>query len=1104
MSKLAVGLSALVFAAVVALIWVRQDQLFARPSNPGPIASYDPADRTSEPILSAIEELESEQDAKCHSSASRFEDFIYGTPLADDGRWANVDLQKRWVQRVWAEASSAAARAGEVAVSPQRLREQIEKSFDWSETRAGQIEVRFRNRPPLTISKLRADQYGSIAYSLRAILSVQQDLIFSDGNGLLTLASGSIELLRESTDTLTLSALMIADQSAREQNEFKISGAALRGAWSALLPDMGDPDPPDANLRIAADGKSRAQLLALLEEMIASKTAAYRAYNDLNDQAVTNAILRSNIVRFYAIAPLLDYPLEPIPERQRIWSEFLSTFYDQMDEFSAKVVLEASANAESAGHGLIRAADASRAVQRLFPHKIDDFEDVQVFPRLAPTDRVTLAAYDCDSFRDFGLHWPSLGRSIRTLPDETRLPDPFAAEIIAEAISLYGVSLLRVVGDITRQSTGRAQMRSGDFASSAAVIADRAKQHLDAPEISESPSRIVSVEGAETTESRDLFFSDVTTSSGVDYTHESAGWLNELRRKSYHSLPTFSGGGIAAEDVDGDGDMDLLFVGGGGNALYINDGRGRFQDITEQAGLDFPGPDGSHMEARNPIIADFDNDGLQDILITYVNDDHRLYRNAGGGRFEDVSSGSGLLGVGLVAGPATTFDFDNDGLLDLYIGHLGDYLNDVVPKLDRDNRNGSPNQLFRNLGDMRFADVTADSGADDSGWTQATTHTDYDRDGRQDIIVANDFGRNSFLRNLGNGKFKNEALSLGVTKAYHSMNVGISDLNDDGYPDIYISNMASLVKDDKFVFPDVNTPLPFDLHAMAGILITESNILYMSRLDGNRLTAYEPSKDVERGSTSTGWAWDAEFFDFDCDGDDDLYVVNGTNDYNTFATVYNHVDSDGKREQYLLSHSRESNVFFVNDGGKLKNESARSGADFVGNSRSAAYLDFDSDGDLDIAVNNFHSPAVILRNNAEERDLHWLKIRLVGDPSRGTNRDAIGARIVLTTDDRLHITREVQGGGGYLSMNPKQQHFGLGSSRSADVHIFWPNGEESKIDGLAANRSYTFRQTETVQKTARFESAHTHFGKRKRTSASSISAAPNGTPAAPNQNGLRQ
>jgi hypothetical protein len=515
--------------------------------------------------------------------------------------------------------------------------------------------------------------------------------------------------------------------------------------------------------------------------------------------------------------------------------------------------------------------------------------------------------------------------------------------------------------------------------------------------------------------------------------------------------------------------MDLLFVGGSGNALYINDGSGRFRDITEQAGIDFRGADGSYKEARNPIIADFDNDGRQDILITYVNENHRLYRNTGGNRFEDVSPGSGLVGEGMVAGPATAFDFDGDGLLDLYIGHLGDYLSGVLPTMDRDNRNGGPNKLFRNLGGMRFADVTTDSGAAGVGWTQAVSHTDFDRDGRQDIIVANDYGRNAFLRNLGDGKFENAAPSLGVTNAYHSMNVGISDLNDDGHPDIYISNLASLVKDDKYIFPDVNTPMHLDLRAMAGMLIKESDVLYMSRLDGNRLTAYEPSKDVERGATSTGWAWDAEFFDFDCDGDDDLYLVNGTNDYHAYAAIYNYVDSDGRQVEHLLNHIRESNVFFLNDGGKLKNESARSGADVAINSRSTAYLDFDGDGDLDIAVNNFHSPALMFRNNADERDPHWLKIRLIGDPSRGSNRDAIGARIVVTTDDRLHMTREIHGGSGYLSMNPKEQHFGLGRSQSADVQIIWPNGEQQKLENLAANRTHTVRQSENAQKTSRVE-----------------------------------
>jgi hypothetical protein len=221
--------------------------------------------------------------------------------------------------------------------------------------------------------------------------------------------------------------------------------------------------------------------------------------------------------------------------------------------------------------------------------------------------------------------------------------------------------------------------------------------------------------------------------------------------------------------------------------------------------------------------------------------------------------------------------------------------------------------------------------------------------------------------------------------------------------------------------------------------------------------AYTPSKDIERGATSTGWAWDAEFFDFDHDGDDDLYLANGTNDYNAHFRIHRRPNQEGQLEQFLLSHSRESNVFFLNEDGKLKNVSGRSGADFLGNSRSTSYLDFDADGDLDIALNNFHGPAKLFRNDTQS-DRRWLKLRLIGDPKRATNRDAIGARILVTAGDGLRVLREIHGGSGYLSMNPKQLHFGLGSADAVHVQIVWPNGERQDLEGVAANRSYTVRQ----------------------------------------------
>ena len=140
------------------------------------------------------------------------------------------------------------------------------------------------------------------------------------------------------------------------------------------------------------------------------------------------------------------------------------------------------------------------------------------------------------------------------------------------------------------------------------------------------------------------------------------------------------------------------------------------------------------------------------------------------------------------------------------------------------------------------------------------------------------------------------------------------------------------------------------------------------------------------------------------------------------------------------------------------NVSGESGADFTGNSRSTAYLDLEGDGDLDIAVNGFHAKATILRNDAQKLGAGWLKLRLIGDPGRGSNRDAIGARLTVITADGVRRHREIQGGSGYLSFNPKQQHVGIGAFVAADVHITWPNGNEESLLGLVVNRAYAVTQ----------------------------------------------
>jgi hypothetical protein len=210
--------------------------------------------------------------------------------------------------------------------------------------------------------------------------------------------------------------------------------------------------------------------------------------------------------------------------------------------------------------------------------------------------------------------------------------------------------------------------------------------------------------------------------------------------------------------------------------------------------------------------------------------------------------------------------------------------------------------------------------------------------------------------------------------------------------------------------------------------------------------------------TSTGWAWDADFFDFDNDGDDDLYVTNGLHEYFIYSSQFKVKTPEGEKEMQFAVHEKEPNVFYVNENGRLQNRSAQSGADFSGNSRSAAFLDFDNDGDLDVVINNFDAKATFLLNNAEKLRNNWIKVKLIGDPAKHSNRDAIGATITAVTPSGNRVWRDVQSATGYLSQHPTQQLIGLGKDVVADITVVWPNGERKTYKGLAANQLHTITQ----------------------------------------------
>jgi hypothetical protein len=999
--------------------------------------------------VGVIETLENRRDPKCDATATRLENFMYGTPLSMAGREAKVELQKKLIRTVWTSASEAARAQKAEAVTPDVLKPVIASIAPYSMDEAKNAHVKLVDGTELLLEERDVRQYGTVAYALRAILATQQDALLTPGTQLVAMTPEAVQVMKEMVDVYSLAALNLGDKSARKSGKKELDAATLNEAWKRVAPAQ--------TAQTFAAPAIASKPGEVLRKIIDQKLVSFRTYNESADP-----LLYSNIQSFYA--------RHPWPNDVEKTKEITSAFSGAVMSFIGETLVRAQAKAKAEGSPVVRERHIAAVYDEWAPYSVNIYEDVIFFGNLPKAKQIYIEAYDADSLRDSGLHWHLIKQVIDSpnFPLELDL-DPFAAELLAEGDAQIGVLTFRMAGELARAANAPT-LQVEHVMAARKLIAERFAEHLKAKPV-KADTKLASTSAK--TKTIGKFFDDVTTATGIEFTHRSSNWLSRFQRTFLYSRngtdvpdptkepshdvpPAFSGSGVAADDIDNDGDADVLLVGGLGNRLYLNNGDGTFADATAQSGLNWLGADEKPGEPRQPLIVDFDNDGRRDVFISYVNAPHRLYRNDGGGKFTDVTASAKLGGEGLVGGPVTAFDFDRDGLLDLYIGYYGNYLQGVGPNLSRVNTNGTPNKLFRNTGNFVFQDVSAGSGTENTGWTQAVAAVDFNLDSWPDLIVGNDFGVNSYYRNLGNGKFEDVAAKLGTDLPSSSMNVGTADLNKDGYPDVYISNIVAMVKDEKYVMPTEDTRMKRKAEKLATMRVVQNNHLFTSHATPE--LKYAVNEAVDPADTSTGWAWDADFFDFDNDGDDDLYLVNGLHEYLLYQSEFKVNTPEGEREMKFAVHPREPNVFFVNEGGRLANRSGDSGADFSSNSRSAAYLDMDNDGDLDVVVNNFNDRAVFLRNNAEKLAHHWIKLDLVGDPRKGSNRDAVGARIIVKTASGTPVWREIQSATGYLSEHPKQQHIGLGNDTTADVTVFWPNGEKSEFKGLSAGKTHTLRE----------------------------------------------
>jgi hypothetical protein len=514
---------------------------------------------------------------------------------------------------------------------------------------------------------------------------------------------------------------------------------------------------------------------------------------------------------------------------------------------------------------------------------------------------------------------------------------------------------------------------------------------------------------------------DITAAAGIDFTHYSGAFGGKY-------LPETLGSGCAFLDYDADGWQDIILINGmdwpghqqkrATLRLYRNNRNGSFTDVTRQAGLDL------EMYGMGVAVGDFNNDGFPDIFVTSVGQ-NRLFKNTGKGTFVDVTRTSGLAGKQSFSTSALWFDYDRDGLLDLFVCNYVRWspAQDVFCSLDGKHKSyctpeayrGETCWLFRNRGDGTFEDVTAKSGMfDTSSKSLGVAMFDYDQDGWPDLIVANDKQPNKLYRNRRDGTFEDVAVQAGIAfsadgKARAGMGVDTADFDGAGRAGVAITN--------------------FD-NEMIG--------LYRS-LGGGVFQDVAQTAGVGLPSMNT-LGFGCAFLDVDLDGAVDLAVANG------------HIDETVRNIRGNVGYAQAPQLF-LNDGhGNFHDVAAGVGSDFakprVG--RGLCYGDFDRDGDLDILLTTNNGAAVLLRNDNFSGNKS-IRFHLVGTKS---NRDAIGA-VVRIEHGGSTQSRTVKSGSSYLSQSELPVTFGMGRQDAIDrVVIDWPSGRTEEYKNLAAGRAY--------------------------------------------------
>lgn len=612
---------------------------------------------------------------------------------------------------------------------------------------------------------------------------------------------------------------------------------------------------------------------------------------------------------------------------------------------------------------------------------------------------------------------------------------------------------------------------------------DRAyfRMHFDASRKPFTISRAELIEGDRVISARPLFV-DVAATAGVNFTNQY--YPPFLEQPLKFAMLRYGPAGITAADYNDDGYYDLFIPDGVAARLFRNQQDGTFGDVTAQAGL--AGLDGVGVA----LFADYDNDGDKDLFVSRTFQPNQLFRNKGDGTFEDVTTPAGI-GADNYTTVGSWADYNNDGWLDLYVGRYLDPRQHIPTTFYA--RNGEPDQLYRNNGDGTFTNVTGVAGVGEVGLCLGTAFGDYNDDGYPDLYVSNDFGRKTLYRNNRDGTFTDVTVATGTLAYGAGMSSTIGDYDNDGRLDLYVAHIRS--EEAWFAeWPTVaryivnswrqgtwwnDMPLFFEMFQQSGVQFVK---IFRDMASGNTLLRNKGDGTFEdvtwaANANPPGWFWGTNLADFDNDGWQDIYAATGW--------VYNDKDSEIEldflhkvvseqrlyKTGYLFDpnyfgkrswHGWERNRYLRNNrDGTFKEIGRATNTDLLLNSRGTAVADFWNRGVLDIAVAASTDRHALLRNDMAP-NRNWLVVKLIGaagELANGSNRDAVGAR-VLVRSNGIQQTREVILGDGYASQSTLHLHFGLDQAAQADEMIVrWPrSGIEQRFTHVTANKYFEVKE----------------------------------------------